>query len=245
MKRFPLYFFPFVHWYDLVGCIPAESARIFRFLRIISILYRLHKYEIIDFKDWAFFRFLRFYYDAIIEELSDKIVAKVLTDAQEDILKGSKLLERITDEVIEKRKKALTLWVANSAHHFGNAIQHPEHGELIRAHVKGSVAKAVNNDAHISLLNMIPLLGGNLEKRLEHTVSNVVIESITNMLLDLKEETVVNVIDAGFNHFSKVEQELNDEIIHIIIEILDLVKDHIAEKRWQEKLTERKKFKYG
>jgi hypothetical protein len=42
------YFFPFIHWYDLVGCIPLGGARIFRFLRIFSILYRLQKYEIID-----------------------------------------------------------------------------------------------------------------------------------------------------------------------------------------------------
>ena len=29
------YFFPFIHWYDLIGCIPLGGARIFRFLRII------------------------------------------------------------------------------------------------------------------------------------------------------------------------------------------------------------------
>ena len=31
------YFFPFIHWYDLIGCIPLGGARIFRFLRIFSI----------------------------------------------------------------------------------------------------------------------------------------------------------------------------------------------------------------
>ena len=33
------YFFPFLRWYDLVGCIPLGGTRIFRFLRIFSILY--------------------------------------------------------------------------------------------------------------------------------------------------------------------------------------------------------------
>lgn len=233
------YFFPVIHWYDLVGCIPVESARIFRFLRIISIMYRLHKYQIIDFKEWAIFRFLRFYYNVIIEELSDRIVAKILTDAQEDIAKGSKLLERVSEEIITPRKTIVTQWLATTAHYFGNSIKHPEKGEVIRQHVIKSVAKAVGNDPNISLLNMIPVLGGNLEKRLENTVSSVVIDSITNMLEDLEEETVNELIDTGFNHFTKAEEELNEQVLNIIIEVLDLVKDHIAEKRWQEKLTER------
>lgn len=233
------YFFPFIHWYDLIGCIPVESARIFRFLRIISILYRLHKYQIIDFKDWVIFRFLRFYYDVVIEELSDRIVAKIISDAQQEIASGSSLLDTISDEVIKPRKTVVTRWVATTAHYLGNSISHPEKGEVIRQHIIKSVAKAVRNDSQISLLNKIPVLGGNLEKRLEKTVSNVVIESITNMLEDLDEQTVEELINTGLNHFSKTEEELNNEILAIIIEVLEIVKQFIQEKRWQESLAER------
>lgn len=233
------YFFPFVHWYDLVGCIPVESARIFRFLRIISIMYRLHKYQIVDFHDWAIYRFLKFYYDVVIEEITDRVVAKVITDAQEEIAGGSSLLEKITDEVIVPRREVVTQWVATSAHYLGNSVSHPEKGKMIREHVIRSVAKAVGNDSQISLLNKIPVLGDNLEKRLEKTVSNVVIESITNMLEDLDEATVDELLKTGFNHFNKTEQELNDEILKIIIEVLELVKKFILEKRWQQTLAER------
>ena len=110
---------------------------------------------------------------------------------------------------------------------------------MIREHVIRSVAKAVGNDSQISLLNKIPVLGDNLEKRLEKTVSNVVIESITNMLEDLDEATVDELLKTEFNHFNKTEQELNDEILKIIIEVLELVKKFILEKRWQQTLAER------
>lgn len=232
------YFFPFVHWYDLIGCIPVESARIFRFLRIISIVYRLHKYQIIDFKDWAFFRFLTFCYNVIIEELSDRIVAKIITDTQQEIASGSSLLDTIADEVIKPRKSTVTQWVATTAHYLGNAISHPQQGQVIRQHITKSVAKAVRQDPQIAMLNKIPLLGGNLEKRLENTVSNVVIESITNMLEDLDNETVDELMSTGLSHFTASEQQLNQEVLNIVIEVLEIVKQFILEKRWQESLTE-------
>lgn len=237
------YFFPFIHWYDLVGCIPAESARIFRLLRVISILYRLHKYQVIDFKKWPIFRFLMFYYNVFVEELSDRIVVKVLSDAQEDIAKGSHLLDNIQKEVLKPRKDLINQWIATTAQHFGDTIQDDNTGVVIRQHIVKSVAKAVRDDPQIGLLNRVPVLGGNLEKRLESTVSNVVIQSLTNMLRDLDKETLDHLIDKGVNQFSQAEHELNQQILLVINEIIDLVKDHVADKRWQEKLAKQEHLK--
>src|SRR5690554_2876704 len=74
------YFYPFIHWYDLVGCRPVGSLRLLRILRIISIVYRLHQYKIIDVTSTRLYRFVAFYYDAFMEELSDRIVLKVLSE---------------------------------------------------------------------------------------------------------------------------------------------------------------------
>lgn len=237
------YFFPFVHWYDLVGCIPVESARIFRFLRIISVIYRLHKYQIIDFRNWAFFRFFTFYYNVLIEELSDRIVAKVITDAQEEIAKSSGLLDDIADQIIAPRKAVVTQWVSSLMQHLGQSISHPEEGEVIRQHIIKSVEKAVRQDKQIAMLNLVPVLGGGLEKRLENTVSNVVIQSITNMLEDMDNATVSDVFEKGFNHLTNEEKQVNTEFLNLIVEILELVKGHIGQKRWQEHLHERDRLK--
>ena len=34
------FFYPFIHWYDVLGCIP--SFRSFRVLRLFAVLYKLH-----------------------------------------------------------------------------------------------------------------------------------------------------------------------------------------------------------
>lgn len=35
------FFYPVIHWFDVLGCIPVGSFRWLRLLRVFSILYRL------------------------------------------------------------------------------------------------------------------------------------------------------------------------------------------------------------
>ena len=233
------YFFPFIHWYDLVGCIPASSARIFRFLRIFSILYRLHKYQIIDLKDTALFRFIAFYYNVFVEELSDRIVVKVLSDAQKDIAAGSPLLDDISHKVLAKRKDILMEWLATMMVHMGDSLAHQEHGETLRDHVRDSVGKAVRDNDQVSTLKLVPVLGGTIERTLEQSVTDIVTQSIINLLQDVTPEKVKNVVEQGVNKFSFEEQKLDSEVLLIVNECLELVKSHVAQQRWKTVLEER------
>lgn len=233
------YFFPFIHWYDLIGCIPLGAARIFRFLRVISILYRLHKYQIIDFKDSAIFRFVRFYYDVFIEELSDRIVVKVLTDAQQDISSGSSLLENIQSKVLAPRRDILNHWVSAIATHAGDSIANKEVGETVRLHIAESVSRAVKENSQVNTLNMVPLVGSGIEKLLESAVSDIVVQSIINLLKDMSPERVNSIVDHGLTAPTLSEQKLNQEVLVMVNESLDLVKEHVATQRWKTKLEER------
>lgn len=230
------YFFPFIHFYDLLGCIPAESARILRVLRIVSILHRLHKYRVIDLKNTAIYRFFNFYYNVFIEELSDRIVVKVLSDAQEDIAMGSQLLHDITDQVLAPRRETLTEWIAETLQHYGRSIADPEVGIVLRSHIANSVAKAVQNDPQVGILSAVPVLGNNLEKRLETAVANIVIQSIVNLLTDINTQRVDSIIAKGLTAPSLTEQRLDEEVLSIVNESLELVKRHISQQRWKTKL---------
>ncbi|PWG73352.1 hypothetical protein DF186_23515, partial [Enterococcus hirae] len=77
-------------------------------LRIISIIYRLHQYRIIDVTQWRNYQFVAFYYDAFMEELSDRIVIKVLNGAQDEVRRGSPLFEQIQRDIIYPRRGMLT-----------------------------------------------------------------------------------------------------------------------------------------
>jgi len=232
------YFFPFLHWYDIVGLIPLGATRLFRFLRIFSILHRLHKFNIIDLNQTAIFRFFAFYYDVFVEELSDRIVVKVLSDAQKDIAAGSPLVEDITKHVLAPRKPVLTHWLAEVINHLGQSISSNEHGEVIREHVRSSVGKAVRNNAQVSTLNYLPVIGKTIENTLEESVTDIVTASLINLLSDLDAQRIDEFIAIGMHDYTPGAQALDNEVLSIISECLELVKAHVSQQRWKSQLME-------
>ncbi|GAA6185889.1 MULTISPECIES: ion transporter [Alteromonadaceae] len=227
------YFFPFIHFYDLVGCIPLGAARIFRFLRIFSILHRLHKYEIIDLRRTALFRFIAFYYEVFVEELSDRIVVKVLSDAQKDIAAGSPLVEDITQNVIASRLPVISRWTASVLSHIGESIEHNEHGQSVRQHVNKSVGKAVRGNPHISTLKLVPVLGSTIERTLESAVTDIVTQSIVNLLKDMTPEKIDDFVKHGIGRFSSEDEALDDEVLAVVNECIELIKSHVSQQRWK------------
>ncbi|GAC13390.1 ion transporter [Aliiglaciecola lipolytica] len=234
------YFFPFIHWYDLVGCIPLGAARIFRFLRIFSILHRLHKYEIIDLRRTALFRFIVFYYDVFVEELSDRIVVKVLSDAQKDIAAGSPLIEDISRNVIATRLPVLSSWTASVLSHIGESIEHNEHGKSVRQHVSQSVGKAVRGNPHISTLKLVPVLGSTIERTFESAITDIVTQSVVNLLKDMTPEKIDDFVEHGFGRFSSEDEALDDEVLSVVNECIELIKKHVSQQRWKSELDQDK-----
>jgi hypothetical protein len=228
------YFFPFIHWYDLIGCIPLSGARIFRFLRIFSIFYRLQKYEIIDLRNTAVYQFIIFYYDVLVEELSDRIVVKVLSDAQKDIAAGSPLIEDISQQVLASRIPVLTQWLSSVMVHIGESIEHNDHGESVRSHVQMSVGKAVRGNSQVSTLKLVPMLGSTIEKTLEKSVTDIVTQSIINLLKDITPAKIDDFVEHGIGRFSSEDHMLDQEVLLIVNECLELVKQHVSQQRWKD-----------
>jgi hypothetical protein len=228
------YFFPFLHWYDLVGCIPLSGARIFRFLRIFSILYRLQKHQIIDLKTTALWRFVAFYYDVFVEELSDRIVLKVLTDAQKDLTAGSPLLEDINKQVLATRKPLLCDWLAAMMKRVGASIADEQHGSTVREHVRQSVGNAVRNNNQVASLRLVPVLGSGIEKLLENAVTDIVTQSLINLLQDVSAQKIQQFIDHGLNEFSEQEQQLDQQLLLVVDECIELLKSHVGQQRWKD-----------
>ncbi|WP_246840513.1 ion transporter [Lacimicrobium sp. SS2-24] len=229
------YFYPFIHWYDLVGCIPVGGARFLRFLRVFSIIYRLQKYQIIDIRQSAPYRFIAFYYDVFVEELSDRIVAKVLTDAQEDLRRGSPLLDEISTQVLATRKPIVCNWIASLAVHSGHTIEDMQVGTTLREHVRDSVGRAVRNNKQVSTLKMVPVVGSGIEKLLENAVTDIVIQSVINLLLDVTPEKIDSLISHGLPDNSE-EERLDQEMINVVDECLELLKSHVSHQNWKTRL---------
>ncbi|MGC8119424.1 hypothetical protein [Marinobacter sp. VGCF2001] len=235
------YFYPFIHWYDLVGCIPVGSLRFLRILRVISIIYRLHQYKIIDFTKTRLFQFVSFYYEAFMEELSDRIVIKVLTGVQEEVKKGSPLFDRIQQDILYPRRAMLADWLSERVALAAQEGYVPNRGAL-RAYMENRVDEALKQNLELSRLKYLPVVGPTIQDTLENAVGDIVANVIHQILEDLGStsnhafvEDIVNVFLPEPDH-ELHEQSRNDALIQLIVEVVDVIKDQVRVKRWRENL---------
>lgn len=108
------FYYPFAHWYDLLGCIPVGGFRWLRVLRVVSLLYRLQKRGIVDFRETWLGVTLGRYYNIVVEEISDRVVINVLEGAQRELRTDTPVVHRIERNVLGPRKEALLDFVAET-----------------------------------------------------------------------------------------------------------------------------------
>ena len=234
------YFYPFIHWYDLVGCIPVGSLRFLRILRVISIIYRLHQYKIIDFTNTRLFRFVNFYYEAFMEELSDRIVLKVLSGVQEEVRRGSPLFERIQQDILFPRRDMLSDWISERVAVAAKEGYVPNRGAL-RAYLENRVDQALKQNLELSRLKYLPVVGPTIQDTLENAVGDIVANVIHQILEDLASTSNHAFIEDIVNVFlpepgQQQEEAENEALINLILEVVDAIKDQVRVKHWRENL---------
>lgn len=124
------FFYPFIYWYDLLGCIPVGSMRWLRILRVFSIFYRLHKYKIMDFSQTYVSKVAKKYLNIVVEEVSDRVVINVLNGVQNEIKSGSPVVERISKEVLSPHKEVISKWVSLRINDLNSSVYSPRREEF-------------------------------------------------------------------------------------------------------------------
>eukprot|EP00163_Fabomonas_tropica_P004128 TRINITY_DN13654_c0_g2_i1.p1 TRINITY_DN13654_c0_g2~~TRINITY_DN13654_c0_g2_i1.p1 ORF type:complete len:336 (+),score=29.06 TRINITY_DN13654_c0_g2_i1:826-1833(+) len=235
------YFYPFIHWYDLIGCIPVGSLRFLRVLRIISIIYRLHQYKIIDVTSSRIYRFFNFYYEAFMEELSDRIVLKVLSGVQQEVRRGSPLFDRIQQDILYPRRDMLSDWISNRVAEAAREGYVPNRGAL-RSYLEDRVDTALQQNLELSRLKFLPVVGPTIQETLEEAVGDIVANVVHQILEDLASasnhafiEDIVNVFLPTPDQIESDETQ-NEALITLILEIVDAIKEQVRVKYWREDL---------
>ncbi len=234
------YFFPFLHWYDLLGCIPLGSTRLLRFLRIFSIIYRLHKYGIIDFTNTRVFSFISFYYNVFLEELSDRVVVKVITGIQEDLQQDTQLGEKILARIVEPRLPGLaTSWeqmITNLA-----ASMREDQDNVLANKLRHSVGFALQTNADLKRIQTIPIVGSQLAEHMEDTVADIVVDAIANLLEDAQMPEDLAAWKSAIHRFDDHSNgsflDFDHQLIGLVTDILEVAKEQVARQSWKGQLN--------
>ncbi len=232
------FFFPFIHFYDLLGCIPVGGFRFLRLLRIISITYRLQKNGIIDLSDTALVRFFRKYYGILLEELSDRVTLNILTDIQQEVRNGGPVVDRIVNEVVMPQRESLVEWMSHRIEKVAR-VNYDGYRDDIQSYVQERINTAVDENEEFARLEQIPLFGSLVRNTIEKAIGDIVFSVINGIMQDLASErnrVLINeTADVLFDAILLKEEdtELNRLVVDTVDRSLEIVKQQVQVQQWK------------
>ena len=232
------FFFPFIHFYDLLGCIPLGGFRFLRLLRIISITYRLQKNGIIDLSETAPVRFSRKYYGVLLEELSDRVTLNILTDIQQEVRNGGPVVDRIVNEVVMPQRESLVEWMS---HRIEKVARNNYDGyrDDIQSYVQERINTAVDENEEFARLEQIPIFGSLVRNTIEKAIGDIVFSVINGIMQDLASERnrvlIDETADILFDAILLKEEdtELNRLVVDAVDRSLEIVKQQVQVQQWK------------
>ncbi len=227
--------YPFYHWYDLLGCIPIGSFRFLRVLRLISITVRLQRLGIIDLSNTALMLFLKRNYGIFVEEVSDRVVVNVLDGVQEEMQHGSPLQEQLIRDVLQPRHDVLAEeLVARLEHSMQRLLV--THNDSVRSYVHRVIQQAMSHNPELRLVGTVPILGGMVNRQLDHAVGDIVANVVEQMVADLSSDTVHTMVE---NTLEAVLQDLLQPSgsrlngLDVVNDVIELIKQQVQVQRWK------------
>ncbi|SHK77351.1 ion transporter [Halomonas caseinilytica] len=231
------FFYPFVHWYDVLGCIPLGGFRLLRILRVISLLHRLQRMGLIDVRRWYLYSVVAKYYDILMEELTDRIAIRMLDNVQQELRAGDGLSAPVIERVVEPRKQALIREISQRLEVMADdAYTHNRDDTLL--YVRGLVGRTLAESPELQRITRLPL-GSQLARGLEASFSDLACRLVDEALAGLKSKEFSNLVEhlaeSGFDAWLHTDPQTEQITEQVLVDMLELLKEQIAVKGWQHK----------
>ena len=231
------FFYPFVHWYDVLGCIPLGGFRLLRILRVISLLHRLQRMGLIDVRRWYLYGVAAKYYDILLEELTDRIAIRMLDNVQQEIRAGDGLSAPVIERVVQPRKQALIREISQRLEAMAGDAYDRNRDDTLR-YVRGLVGRTLAESPELRRLARLPM-GGPLTRGLEASLSDLACHLVDEALAGLKSSEfsalVEHLAESGFDAWLRTDPETERITEQVLVDMLDLLKEQIAVKGWRHK----------
>jgi hypothetical protein len=224
------FFYPFIHWYDLLGCIPVGSFRWLRILRVVSILLRLQQLGWIDLKSTYPGRAVIKYYQVLVEEISDRVVINVLDGAQREISQGSPVLEHIQQEVLSPRKAALLDMVS---HQLAVSViaAHQQHRTDLETYLGRLTDEVLEQSMAGRQLRALPFAGRLLRQQVQQ-LGLALVDALVDDLSAPENQTHINqVLDSLLQ--TEGDKPLTPLVQDILYGAIEQIKRQIAVQQWK------------
>lgn len=245
------WFYPFVHWYDVIMCIPINQAfSIFSFLRLFGLVFRLQRLGAFDVTKTFVFKKTKFVSDIMVEEVSDAVIVKMLTMAQEEVQKGSPVFDKIVTNVIKPKEDIIVKYLTNRVGEAMNIAYTEYRGEL-KQYTYKIVGESINENKELKTLNYIPGLGNFIKETLDRAVADITFNTIDKLMKDIIDpentrgikEVTHALIETFMDHDHKEGEQIHKTVVAMVNESLEEVKQVVNQKEWKIKQLREEKSK--
>lgn len=233
------FFYPFVHWYDVLGCVPVGSLRSLRLLRIIAMIPKMQRTGIIDLRETYLYSTFEKYRNIVLEEISDRVTVRIIEGLQNELRASKKVSDRIGEEVLAPQHDALVEAVTQRLQE-ATAVAYQSEKEDFQDYLNSVIGDAVEQNREISTIASFPGLGRPIASLLEHAISdivfNVVDQLVTDVCMPENNRAIAHVTSVSAKALMnpKYDRRLNHLAQSIVMQSLDVIKEHVEVKQWKE-----------
>ena len=229
------FFFPFVHWYEVLACIPTFRA--LRLLRTFVIGYRLYQlgYKVMP-DSWL--KTGLFYYQVVMEEITDRVVLTVLDGVERELRTHSS--GTLVKQMIEDHRVQLNEAIAETLQHsLSSALQAQQ--QNIMHGVGDIVTKAIAETPELhNILRLFPVVGSRLEQQIQ-SIGQRLGENITAGLIEpfiqsASQGTANPALQVAANYIGDIDIDqpaLNKLVDSLVFESLNTIRAQVKIKHWK------------
>ncbi|MFO8100178.1 MAG: hypothetical protein R6T83_11240 [Salinibacter sp.] len=233
------FFYPFVHWYDVLGCIPVSSLRSLRLLRLIAMVPKMQRIGLVDLRNTYLYATFAKYRDIVLEEVSDRVTIRIINGLQNEIRGSQQVTRRIREEVLAPQREVLIEALTHRLQE-ATAVAYGSQQEDFHQYLDGVIADAVKRNREINTIASLPGIGQPVANLLEQAISDIVFNVIDQMVADvasLENDRViaeVTAISSDALLSPEYDERLNRLSRSIVLQSLDVIKDHVQIRTWKE-----------
>ncbi|MGM0704122.1 MAG: ion transporter [Pseudomonadota bacterium] len=231
------FFYPFVHWYDVLGCIPLGGFRLLRVLRVISLLHRLQRLGLIDVRRWQLYGVYAKYYDIVMEELSDRAALRLLDSMQDQVRSSDSLSKRLTEDVVMPRKQQLIHEISRRLETMVDSAYRANRDDLMR-YISALVGRTLAESPEIKRLRRLPL-GGQVSRALNDSLSDIACRLVDETIEGLRSpefnQLVERLADSSFDAWLRVDARTDRVTEQVLVDMLEVIKGQVAQQQWKQR----------
>jgi len=233
------FFYPFVHWYDVLGCIPVGSLRSLRLLRLIAMVPKLQRTGLVDLRDTYLYKTFEKYRDIVLEEISDRVTVRIIEGVQNEIRTNQKVTRRIGEEVIAPQREALIEAVTHRLQE-ATAVAYEDQQDDFQEYLNSVIENAVTQNREIGTIASLPGVGRPMATLLENAISDIVFNVVDQMVTDVcsldNDQAIAHVTAVSTDALMspKYDRRLNQLARSMVIQSLDVIKDHVQIRQWKQ-----------